>query len=141
MTIQSNLLEILLDVNLFKFSSGEEAPFWTIMGVLIGAIATGGINYLLQNSQFNHNIKMFRLQNLSRELVKEHLEELLNHRTYTDREFTTIRKRIGAFSDDELRVLLVEIGGKKSQNKKGKETWYLKTRETERQNSINKGYE
>lgn len=131
----------LLDINFFKFSSGEEAPFWTIIGVLIGAIATGGINYFLQKNQFKHNIEMFRLQNQSKEQVKEYLLELLNHKKYTDREFRTIKKRIGAFSDEELRLLLIEVGAKKSENTKGEETWYLKSREAERPNSIKPGFQ
>ncbi|GGC75787.1 hypothetical protein GCM10011387_31950 [Pedobacter quisquiliarum] len=135
------MLTFILDINLFNFNSGSDAPFWTLSGVLIGAIATGCINYLLQKGQFNHNIEMHRLQNLSKEEAKSYLLELLNHKTYTDRKFSTLRKRTGAFTDDELRLLLTELGAIKGISKNNNEIWYLRTREDERPKPARKGYQ
>src|SRR5690606_10602478 len=97
---------------------------WALVGVVTGAVLTGGINYLLQSTQFTHNKEMFYLQNMSKEKVKEYLVELLNHKKYPERKFVTIRKRIGAYSDDELRIFLAEVGAVTSKSKKGDELWY-----------------
>ena len=105
--------------------------YWTLVGVITGAIVTGFINYLLQKAQFRHNKEMYYLQNQSKEQVKEILSELLNHKKYTDRTFSLIRKRIGGYTDDELRQLLHEVGAKKTSNQQN-ELWYLKERENER---------
>ncbi len=111
---------------------GNEA-LWAIIGVVVGAILTGIINYLLQLSQFKHNKEMFLMQNLSKEQVKEILLDLLNHQTYTDRSFSTINKRVRGFTDDELRQLLHEVGARPSSRTDGDgEWWYLKEREAER---------
>ncbi|MFC2104462.1 hypothetical protein ACFLS4_03810 [Bacteroidota bacterium] len=106
--------------------------FWALIGVAVGALLTGIINYLLQLSQFKHNKEMFFIQNQTKEKVKEILVELLNHLKYTDRTFVALKKRVGGHSDDEIRKILHELGAKKSTNKKGEESWYLKEREAER---------
>ncbi|MCC5908359.1 MAG: hypothetical protein JJU13_19235 [Balneolaceae bacterium] len=106
---------------------------WVVIGVIIGSVLTGVINYVLQKSQFKHNKEMFRLQNRSKEMVKEILIDMLNHRTHTDRSFVALKKRIGGFSDDEIKQILHEIGAKKTIRKDDKsEWWYLKEREQER---------
>lgn len=113
---------------------------WVLVGVVIGGLLTGGINYLLQLSQFKHNKEMYVLENMSKEKVKEYLVELLNHKKYPERKFVTLRKRIGAYSDDELRVFLAEVGAVTSKSKKGEELWYLKERNSERNSPAKKGY-
>lgn len=120
--------------------SGLSTQMWTIIGVLVGGLLTGFINYFLQRSQFRHNKEMYYLQNMSREKVKEYLIELLNHKKYPERKYVTLRKRVGAYSDEELRILLTEVGALKSQSKEGEELWYLKERDHERKNPTKKGY-
>lgn len=110
---------------------GEEAK-WALIGVAVGAILTGGINYLLQLSQFKHNRDMFLMENLSKEQVKEILLDLLNHKNFTDRSFSALRKRVGGYTDDELRKMLHEVGAKKSTSRTDDEWWYLKDRAEER---------
>ena len=108
-------------------------PAWTLLGVLIGGLLTGIINYILQRSQFRHNKEMYFLKNQSKEQVKEIVLELLNHRKYTDRTFSALKKRIGGYSDDELRQILHEVGAQKSSRKDGGgEWWYLTERNDER---------
>ncbi|MFY0604099.1 MAG: hypothetical protein JXQ93_09120 [Flavobacteriaceae bacterium] len=122
----------------FATTIGPET--WALIGVLVGGLLTEFINYLLQKSQFKHNKEMYYLQNMSREKVKEYLIELLNHKKYPERKYVTIRKRVGAYSDDDLRILLIEVGALKSQSKDGTELWYLKERDQERNNPTKKGY-
>ena len=113
---------------------------WAIIGVVVGGLLTGLINYLLQRSQFRHNKEMFYLKNQSREKSKEYLIELLNHKTYPERKFTTLEKRIGAYQGEELRRLLIEVGALRTQSQSGEEFWYLKEREQERKNPKKEGY-
>ena len=120
---------VLADVNLFNVDS--DAPFWTLLGVLLGGLMTGFVNHYLQKGQFRHNKEMFYLQNQSREFVKEVLLDALNHKIFVGRSFATMRKRIGGYTDDELRIILHEIEAKKSSNQKGEEVWYLKDRQEE----------
>ena len=106
---------------------------WALIGVIVGGILTGVLNFLLQKSQFKHNKEMFRLQNRSKEMVKEILSDMLNHRTHTDRSFNALKKRIGGYSDDEIKQILHEVGANKVIRPEDKsEWWYLKEREQER---------
>ncbi len=109
-----------------------DPAIWALIGVVLGAVLTGIINYRLQKSQFKHNEKMFFLQNKSDEKAKEILADLLNHRVFTDRSFTVIKQRVGGFSDDELRKLLIAIGAQRSSSRKEGEWWYLLERQQER---------
>ena len=106
---------------------------WALAGVAIGGLLTGVINYCLQKSQFKHNKEMFLLQNQGKEVIKSLLNEMLSHKSYTDRSFEAIRKKVGGFTDNEIRQLLHEIGAKKvTRNDGEKEWWYLASREAER---------
>lgn len=53
---------------------------WALLGVVVGAIAAGSFNWLLQSRQFSHDKEMFQLQNKSAEMVKGILTEMLNYR-------------------------------------------------------------
>lgn len=106
---------------------------FALIGVLIGIIGSGIVNFYLQKNQFFHEKEMYIFQNQSTENVKALLIEILNHESYTDRSFDNIRKKIGGYSDDKVRQLLHEIGAKKV-SRKGTEDewWYLASREQER---------
>ena len=106
---------------------------WALIGVIIGGIITGLINYFLQKNQFKHNKEMFFLQNKSKESVKEILTDMLWHKEHIDRSFTALKKRIGGYSEDEIRQVLHEIGALKAIRTEDKsEWWYLKERQEER---------
>ncbi len=106
---------------------------WALLGVVVGAIATGFFNWLLQSRQFLHDKEMFQLQNKSAEMVKIILTEMLNHRSYTDRSFVALKNAVGGYSADEIRQFLHEIGAKKiSRNNGTEEWWYLASRQEER---------
>jgi hypothetical protein len=108
-------------------------PMWALIGVLVGGLLTGIINYILQRLQFKHNKEMFYLENQSKEKVKDIILDLLNHRVHIDRKFKTICKRIGGYGEDEIRQMLHEVGAKKTaRSDDSVEWWYLKEREQER---------
>ncbi len=109
---------------------------WALLGVVVGAIATGFFNWLLQKRQFAHEKEMFLLQNKSSVMVQSVLQEMLNHKSYTDRSFLALKERVGGFSDDQIRQFLHEIGAKKTSRSDGsdgsEEWWYLASRQEER---------
>ncbi len=106
---------------------------WALVGVVVGAAATGFFSWLLQSRQFAHDKEMFLLQNRSAEMVKATLQEMLNHKSYTDRSFVALKERVGGYSDDEIRKFLHEIGAKRtSRNEGSEEWWYLSSRHEER---------
>ncbi|MEO0528865.1 MAG: hypothetical protein AAFZ89_16655 [Bacteroidota bacterium] len=106
---------------------------WALIGVVLGGVITGGFNFYLQKKQFEHNIEMFQLQNRSRENVKEILEELLWHKKFIERSFSALKKNVGGFDDDEIRILLHEIDAIKTVRKSDStEWWYLNDRKEER---------
>jgi hypothetical protein len=107
--------------------------WWALGGVVVGAFTSGVINIMLQKRQFAHEKEMHQIKNKSSENVKSFLVEMLSHKSYTDRSFEAIRKKVGGFTDEEVQQLLHEIEAKKvirSEDKK--EYWYLKSREEER---------
>lgn len=109
------------------------AAGWALLGVVVGAISTGFLNWLLQTRQFGHDKEMFLLQNKSAVMVKAVLQEMLNHKSYTDRSFLALKERVGGFSDDQVRQFLHEIGAKKTSRSDGSEEWwYLASRQEER---------
>ena len=110
----------------------NEAVF-ALIGVVVGIIGAGLVNLCLQKRQFAHEKQMHILRNQSAENVKALLSEMLSHKGFTDRNFESIRKRVGGYSDDEVRLLLHEVGAKKTSRKDSEEEWwYLKSREQER---------
>ena len=104
--------------------------WWVLIGVVVGALASGLVSLFLQNRSFAHERDMHTLQNQSEANVKEVLLDMLNHRTHVRRSFGAISKRIGGYSDDEIRRLLHEVNAKKAGTNEG-EWWYLAEREDE----------
>ena len=108
-------------------------PLWALAGVALGGIIGGLTSYCLQKKQFEHNKEMYLIKNQSKEVVKELLTDMLNHKDFTDRSFDVLKKPIGGYTDDQVKQLLHEIKAKKVKGKNGKELWYLLNRQEERQ--------
>lgn len=105
--------------------------WWAILGVVIGALSSGIVSVLLQNRSFAHEKEMLKLQNQSEENVKETLVDILNHRKFVRRSFDAISKRVGGYSEDEIRKLLHEVNAKRAGTTNDGEWWYLAEREQE----------
>jgi hypothetical protein len=114
-------------------SASISPAIWALLGVIVGGFITGLFNLILQCRQFKHNKELFLLQNKSQEQAKEILDEMLNNKKYVDRSFLALKGKIGGFSDDEIRKLLLEIGAIKTTRKDdNSEWWYMKDRKEER---------
>ncbi|HED38435.1 MAG TPA: hypothetical protein ENI76_09375 [Ignavibacteria bacterium] len=116
-----------------------DKEIWGIIGVVIGFLGKGIIDLILSRRSHEHKEKMYRLENQDKENVKEILLDMLNHRKFISRNFDTLKKRIGGFSDDEIRRILMEIKAQKLSNPKdNKEKWLLKDRIKELDTRANK---
>src|SRR6056297_3414238 len=106
---------------------------YALAGVLVGVLASGLVNFALQCRRFNHEKEMYRLQHQSKENVKCLLHEVLSHQSHIERSFATLSRRIGGYTDEQIRQFLHEVGAKRTFRKDGdEEWWYLSSREPER---------
>ncbi|WP_200974850.1 hypothetical protein [Echinicola sp. 20G] len=102
--------------------------FWqTLFIAAIPAILTGLIAY------FGNRLDYLRFR--SETMAERTVRYYLSHKGYTDRKFTTIKKSIGRYKDDELRRILVRAGAERSY--RGEETeeneyWNLLSRKMEK---------
>jgi len=61
------------------------------------------------------------------------LVEMLSHKTHIDRSFNALKAKIGGYSDDDIRKLLMAVGAQKDRGRNdGKEWWFLGSRQGER---------
>ena len=106
---------------------------WALAGVVVGGLTSGVVRHYIQQRQFDHEVEMHKMKNRGIENVKSLLTEMLSHKSFTDRSFEAMRKRVGGYSDAEVQQFLHEVGAKKtSRNKGAEEWWYLASREEER---------
>ena len=106
-----------------------DKEIWGIIGIVIGFLGKGLFDLIVSRRTHEHQEKMYRLDNQAKENAKEILSAMLNHRKFTSRNFDTLKQRIGGFTDDEIRKMLMEIEAQKLSNPKdGKEKWILKER-------------
>ena len=117
-------------------SNGSEKmdkEIWGIAGIIIGFLGKGLIDLINSRRTQEHAEKMYKIKNQGAENIKELLLEMLNHRKYIDRTFDALKKRIGGYSDEEIRKFLMDVGAQKVRNNKNDvEMWYLTNRQEER---------
>ena len=116
-----------------------EKEIWGLIGIILGIIVKGVFDIVKLRMSHDHDKERFRSQNLAKENIKELLMEMLNHRKYTDRTFSALKKRIGGYSDHDIRKMLMEVGAQKVRGKSdGREMWYLTERQEERNKRRNR---
>jgi hypothetical protein len=67
-------------------------------------------------------------------MAEEAIRQLLLHDEWRQRSFTAVKRRVGGFSDDELRQLLVRAGALRFEGSDGDELWGLRERNQDRLN-------
>jgi hypothetical protein len=87
-----------------------EKEIYGIIGILLGGLLKALFDFIRVRLDHDHAEKMHKLENQGKENIKELLLDMLNHRTHIDRTFDALKKRIGGYSDDEVRKLLMELG-------------------------------
>lgn len=98
------------------------------LAAFLGTILGGAISYLLNSQQQRHQLAALREQNKADYMAEETAKHFLNHKSYTDRSFETLRKHLGGFEDEELRKILVRAGAVRTYRDDGSEWWRLLSR-------------
>ncbi|MBL3658440.1 hypothetical protein [Fulvivirga sediminis] len=100
----------------------------TAIFTLLGTILGGLISYFLQRQKFSHDLKIRREADKTDFMAETTARHFLSHKSYTDRSFDTLKKRLGGFDDDELRKILVRAGAIRDIRHDGTEWWRLLSR-------------
>ena len=97
---------------------------FTLLGTLVGGL----ISYLLQRQRFEQELKIKQEEYKTEFMAESTAKHFLNHKSFTDRSFDTLRKHLGGFEDDELRKILVRAGAIRTYREDGSEWWRLLSR-------------
>jgi hypothetical protein len=101
---------------------------------ILGAVVT-----LLAQRQRNVHERLLHEQTHKTEFMAEITARyFLNHPKYTDRSFDHLKKRLGGFTDDELRKILVRSGATRHIRSDNSEWWRLLSRDPEARAKRNK---
>jgi len=101
-----------------------ETAIFTLLGALVGGL----ISFLLQWQRFKHELKIKQEEFKTEFIAESTAKHFLNHKSYTDRSFETLKKHLGGFEDDELRKILVRAGAIRTYREEGSEWWRLLSR-------------
>jgi len=105
-----------------------EAPLWSALSALLGALVGGAISFLLNRQQFVHQQRMLEQQHKTEFMAESTARHFLSHKGFTDRSFETLKMHLGGFEDDELRKILVRAGAMRVYREDGSEWWRLLSR-------------
>ena len=108
-----------------------EAALWTSLSALLGALVGGVVSWALNRQQFANQLRVLREQHKAEFMAETTARHFLEHKSYTDRSFETLRNHLGGFSDDELRRILVRAGAIRVYREDGSEWWRLLSRREE----------
>ena len=101
----------------------------TALSTIVGGLVSLGIQLL----KLRHQIIAIKLEHKTDFMAESVLIKLLSHKSYTDRSFTTLKKHLGGFEDDELRRILIRAGAIRvyRNGDTNNEWWRLLNREEE----------
>ncbi|MEJ5990718.1 hypothetical protein WG902_12015 [Ramlibacter sp. PS3R-8] len=105
-----------------------DPSLWTALSALLGAIVGGGISYLLNRQQLANQLRVQQETNKVEFMAETTARHFLEHKSFTDRSFETLRNHLGGFTDDELRRILVRAGAIRVYRADGSEWWRLLSR-------------
>ena len=100
----------------------------TALFTLLGTIIGGAISYFLQHQKYKHELKVLREEHKTEFMAETTAKHFLNHKSFTDRSFETLKNNLGGFKDDELRKILVRAGAIRNFREDGTEWWRLLSR-------------
>lgn len=101
---------------------------WSALSALLGAVVGGGISYLLNRQQLANQLRVQQETNKVEFMAETTARHFLEHKSFTDRSFETLRNHLGGFTDDELRRILVRAGAIRIYRADGSEWWRLLSR-------------
>ncbi len=101
-----------------------ENALYTLLGAAIGGL----ISFVLQHQRFIQEIKLKQEEHKTEFMAENTVKHFLEHKSYTDRSFETLKKHLGGFDDDELRKILVRAGAIRTFRDDNSEWWRLLSR-------------
>lgn len=93
----------------------------TIITAAITAVITGLVTFAIQERKLKTELR-------TEFMAEEATKALLQNEKWQKRSFEEIEKRLGGFSDDELRKILVRAGAVRFEGSEGEELWGLISR-------------
>ncbi|GMU68246.1 MAG: hypothetical protein AMXMBFR37_05790 [Steroidobacteraceae bacterium] len=99
--------------------------FVTILTAAITAVITGLVTFYVQE-------RKLKLELRTEFMAEQAAKALMEREDWKMRSFDEIKRRLGGFSDDELRKLLVRAGAVRFEGTDGKELWGLISRNKEK---------
>jgi hypothetical protein len=100
----------------------------TALFALAGTVVGGFITFILQHQRYKHELRIMREEFKTEYMAESTAQHFLNHKSFTDRSFDTLKKNLGGFDDDELRKILVRAGAIRTYRDDGSEWWRLLSR-------------
>ena len=108
-----------------------EKELYGIIGVVVGVLLKALFDFVQQHRKHKHEKDLNT--DKAEENVKALLIEMLNHETHIDRSFDALKAKVAGFEEDEIRRLLMAVDAQKVRGREdGKEMYYIKSRENER---------
>lgn len=98
--------------------------FTTIITSVITAFVTGVITFAVQERKLKAELR-------TEFMAEQVVSSLLRNDKWKKRSYTEIKKRIGGFSDEELKKILVRSGAVRFEATNGDELWGLISRNKE----------
>lgn len=98
---------------------------------LIGTVVGGLISYFLQKQRYSQELKLRQEEFKTDFMAESTAKHFLNHKSFTDRSFETLKTHLGGFEDEELRKILVRAGAIRTYRQDGTEWWRLLSRMSE----------
>lgn len=93
----------------------------TILTAAITAVITGLVTFALQERRLKAELR-------TEFMAEQAAMSLLQDAKWQKRSFEEIEKRLGGFTDDELRKILVRAGAVRFESSEGDELWGLTSR-------------
>lgn len=101
-----------------------ETALFTLLGTVVGGL----ISYMLQRQRFAQELKLRQEEFKTDFMAESTARHFLNHKTFTDRSFETLKNHLGGFEEEELRKILVRAGAIRTYRQDGSEWWRLLSR-------------
>ena len=79
-----------------------DAALWSSLSALLGAVVGGGISYLLNRQQLANQLRIQQETHKVEFMAETTARHFLQHKSFTDRSFETLRNHLGGFTDDEV---------------------------------------
>ena len=105
-----------------------ESAILALLGTVVGGIVGGLTSYLLQKQRFDQEVKLKQEEYKTEFMAETTARHFLNHKSFTDRSFETLKNHLGGFEEDELRKILVRAGAIRVMRDDGSEWWRLLSR-------------